>query len=160
MRNWLSILYYPTIKIILWKTNMNHHVLKIPFKPADIAQLVELFGKTFQYYCHHPGKISRVDAQGFLTHLNTVVGLSLTTILAQQDLIAVIRKLVNRYLRYYPFYQHPKKSKLLASTVVDLVCCGTDLLQDIGKAYYGHDLLRALEQCIMHMKIIILASVQ
>ncbi len=55
---------------------MNHHVLKIPFKPAEIAQLADL------NYCHHPGKISRVDAQEFLTHLNTVVGLSLTTILA------------------------------------------------------------------------------
>ncbi len=114
---------------------MKNHVPKIPYKPAEIAQLADLFGKTFQYYGHHPGKISRVDAQEFLTHLNTVVSLSLTTILAQQDLIAVIRKLVNRYLRYYPFYQYPQKSKLLASTVVDLVCCGTDLLLDIGRLF-------------------------
>lgn len=125
--------------------------MKIPLSKTEIDNLTKLFEQTFDYYCNHPEKIDSIEAQSYIINLNTVVGLSLTTVLAQQDLILAAKELINQFMQHHPFYQYSEQTKMLAYTVVSLVCCSTDLLPDLGYPSYGKDMLEALEGCIKHM---------
>lgn len=127
------------------------NLIKAPLTRDEINNLTDLFEHTFIYYCNHPEKIDSIEAQNYFANLNTVVGLSLTTVLAQHDLILVVKELINQFMQYHPFYQYPEQTKTLAYTVVSLICCSTDLLQDLVYPFYGNDFLKALEGCIKHM---------
>lgn len=130
---------------------MMKNQIEIPLTQADTNNLTDLFEQTFDYYCNHPEKIDSIEAQNYMKNLNTVVGLSLTTVLAQQDLFLAAKELINQFMQHYPFYQYSEQAKMLAYNVVSLVCCSTDLLPDLGYPSYGKDLLEALGGCIKHM---------
>jgi hypothetical protein len=126
-------------------------IINIPLTQDEIKSLTSLFENTFSFYCTHPEKIDSIEAQNYIITLNTVVGLSLTIILAQQDLISEMKELINQFMYYHPFYQYPNQTILLASAITSLVCCSTDLLQDLRYPPYYKDFIEALEECIRHM---------
>ncbi len=121
-----------------------------PWTSRELRALTHFFAAALGFYMNHPEQVETASAQDFIRDLNTLVGLSSTVVLVQQELLRPVKTLLNRWWRYQPFYQHPKQIKALASAVVSLAACSSDLMRDVGYPAYSDDWEQALRGCIHH----------
>ncbi len=106
--------------------------LDTPWTDREIRALTHFFAAALGFYVHHPERADTASAQDFIRDLNTLVGLSSTVVLVQQEILRPIKPLLNRWWRYQPFHQHSKQIKALASAVVSLAAYSGDLMRDVG----------------------------
>ncbi len=70
--------------------------LDTPWTHRELRALTHFFEAALGFYVHHPERVDTASAQDFIRDLNTLVGLSSTVVLVQQELLRPVKTLLNR----------------------------------------------------------------
>src|SRR6266481_430667 len=122
-----------------------------PWSRNEISDLTCLFEESFRFHYNNAVIATTPSVQNYLKAIRTVVGLGFAATLVQNDLTLFIQRLVNKFIRYQNFYNHPEHIQKLASTLVSLISCSSDFFHDLDHPSYGDAFEQALAHCLQHM---------